>query len=77
MAMSSRFNNSSRERSPKLLSTDENRARRLWEMQRRLKSLQIKRFHLRHELEAVEKYASSLDNQIKDLESYHQLSFDR
>ncbi len=77
MAMSNRFNNSSPERSPKLLSTDENRARRLWEMQRRLKSLQIKRFHLRNELEAVEKYAASLDSQIKGLESYHQLSFDR
>ena len=53
----------------------ENRVRRLVEMQRRVRLLQVKRNHLRNELKAVEKYLVSLDHQIKSHESYEQLTF--
>ena len=59
--MTNRFESLSTDRSPKPLSTDDNRVRRLLEMHRRLKGLQAKRFHLRNELKAVEKYLISLD----------------
>ncbi len=79
MAMSNRFSTSSspNESSSRYFSTEDNRAMRLMEMHRRLKTLQAKRFHLRHELEIVEKYLVSLDSQIKGLESYQHLSWDR
>ena len=68
---------SSNERSLKYFVTEENRGRRLLEMHRRLKALQSKRLHLRNELESVEKYLTSLDSQIKGLESYQQLILDQ
>ena len=72
--MSNRLNASLNETSLKYFSTDESRGRRLLEMHRRLKGLQAKRFHLRNELEAVDKYLTSLDSQIKGLESYQQFA---
>ena len=75
--MSNRFTASSNERSSIYFAAEENRGRRLLEMHRRLKALQSKRFHLRNELESVEKYLTSLDSQIKGLESYQQLIFDQ
>ncbi|KGG20750.1 hypothetical protein EV08_0954 [Prochlorococcus marinus str. SS2] len=53
----------------------ENRVRRLLEMQRRVRGLQVKRNHLRHELQAVEKCLESLDSQIQSHETYEQLTF--
>ena len=53
----------------------ENRVKRLVEMQRRVRSLQVKRNHLRNELKAVEKYLESLDMQIQSREAYEQLTF--
>ncbi len=75
--MTNRFSTSSNESSSKYFAAEENRGRRLLEMHRRLKVLQAKRFHLRNELESLERYATSLDSQIKGLESYQQMIFDR
>ena len=75
--MRNRFSASLNERSAKYFAAEENRGRRLLEMHRRLKALQNKRFHLRNELESVEKYLASLDSQIKGLESYQQLILDQ
>ncbi len=72
--MSNQFSLSSNDESSKYLSAQENRDRRLIEMYRRLKSLQARRFHLKKELEALEKCLVSLDNQIKGYEAYDQLS---
>ena len=75
--MSNSFTTSFKERSSNNLSIDDNRGRRLSEMYRRLKSLQAKRFHLRNELAALEKYLGSLDSQIKSYEHYEEIGFNR
>ena len=75
--MTNRFSISSQERSSKIFVAEETRGRRLLEMHRRLKVLQVRRFHLQNELQSVEKYVTSLDSQIKGLESYQQLILDR
>ena len=77
MAMSNQFNNSSNEKESQRLSTQENRGRRLLEMQRRFKSLQAQRFHLRHQLASVDRYLASLESQIKSYESYDHLVLDK
>ena len=59
----------------KYLHNHENRLRRLLEMQRRVRALQVKRNHLRNELKAVEKCLESLDSQIQSHEAYEQLAF--
>ena len=59
------------------LPMDDNRCRRLSEMYRRFKSLQAKRFHLRNELESIEKYLTSLDSQIKCYEHYEEMGVNR
>ena len=57
--------------------TQESRLRRLLEMQRRIRGLQVKRNHLRSELQAVEKCLSSLDSQLQSYETYDQLTFNK
>ncbi len=59
------------------LLNNEHRVRRLLEMQRRVRSLQVKRNHLRNELQAVEKSLESLDSQIQSHEAYEQLVFNK
>ena len=75
--MSKQLTSSFNEIYPKNMVVEDNRGRRLSEMYRRLKSLQAKRFHLRNELAAVEKYLGSLDSQIKSYEHYDQIGFNR
>ena len=75
--MSNQFTVSFNERSPNQFSAEDNRGRRLSEMYRRLKSLQAKRFYLRNQLEAIEKYLGSLDSQIKSYEHYEHIGFHR
>jgi len=75
--MSKQLTSSFNEIYPKNMVVEDNRGRRLSEMYRRLKSLQAKRFHLRNELAAVEKYLGSLDSQIKSYEHYDQIGFKR
>ena len=75
--MRNHFSTSFHERSANNMAIDDNRGRRLSEMYRRLKSLQAKRFYLRNELAAVEKYLGSLDSQIKSYEHYEQIGFNR
>ncbi len=65
------------DRSSRYVATENNRGTRLSEMYRRFKSLQAKRHHLRNELEAVEKYLASLDNQIKSFEQHEPMGFNR
>ncbi len=73
--MRNELSDSFNENSSKSLLRDQSRDTRLYEMYRRFKSLQAKRFHLRNELEAVEKYLVSLDSQIKSYEHYEEISF--
>ncbi|WP_152557309.1 MULTISPECIES: hypothetical protein [Prochlorococcus] len=75
--MGNQLSMSEKQKFLKYLSTDENRVRRLFEMQRRKRSLQSKRNHLRSELQSIEKYLNLLDSQIKDQESFEQLSFNK
>ena len=75
--MSKQLTSSFNEIYPKNMVVEDNRGRRLSEMYRRLKSLQAKRFHLRNELAAVEKYLGSLDSQIKSYEHYEQIGLNR
>ena len=54
--------------------TDENRLRRLIEIQRRIRALHVKRNHLKNELQAMEKCLMSLHNQLKSHEAHSQLT---
>ncbi len=61
----------------KYLMNHENRVRRLLEMHGRGRNIQVRRNHLRNELQAVEKCLESLKGQIQSHEEYEQLTFKR
>ncbi len=58
----------------KKLANQENRLKRLVDMNHQVQSLLVKRDHLRNELQAIENYLTSLDLQIKSQETYVQLT---
>ncbi len=72
--MSNKFNTTSSKGQANDLIDQENRSRKLLEMQRRFQSLQIKRVQIRAELQALESYMNSLDKQIQSHESYKKFS---
>ncbi len=72
--MSNQFSGSINRRLSEKFTKDDIRDRRLFEMYRRFKALHFKRFHLRNELEAVEKYLVSLDKQIKSYEQNYKIT---
>ncbi len=73
--MKNRFNDSQYKMTTTSFSINDSRSARLYEMHRRLKSLQAKRLNLRNQLDAVEKYLVSLDSQIKSFEMHEHIGF--